>query len=361
MTNYGAFQCLRILGNRDTPISYDLVFTQDSQRLISASTKAYINIWHLPSHEIIHTLGSPKLAMHCLTLSPDEQFLYGGSLSEIVKWHLPSLTLESRSGLSPAEKRWQRTKHLGVDADRRLYEGHIQSMVIDPYRHKLYLGRVDGTCVHWDIAANEWYYPLVIDGRSRVYSLGTEDLSRVAISRNGEVFVGANGSIMHVFQLAPPKDDPEAQPILRYQTRSWKEGDLLRKATLSDNLSHVIGAMAVSHDGTVVYCGYFGGDIELWRTDRVESLGLLRGHGAKDRLDHSKVISKLALSPDGTVLASAFGTQIRLWDLATLTEITTLTGHPGNVESIAFAPDGQLLASCGFGGIRLWGEPGSLG
>ncbi|WP_348519776.1 hypothetical protein [Anabaenopsis sp. FSS-46] len=43
-----------------------------------------------------------------------------------------------------------------------------------------------------------------------------------------------------------------------------------------------------------------------------------------------------------------------LWDVATQTEIATLTGHSYGVSSVAFSPDGKTLASEGRDGIKLW-------
>jgi WD40 repeat protein len=56
--------------------------------------------------------------------------------------------------------------------------------------------------------------------------------------------------------------------------------------------------------------------------------------------------SRIALSPDGKSLALACLDQvIRVWDIATSTELAAFKGHAGNVYAIAFSPDGALLAS----------------
>ena len=36
---------------------------------------------------------------------------------------------------------------------------------------------------------------------------------------------------------------------------------------------------------------------------------------------------------------------VKLWDVATHTNIATLEGHTGGVSSVAFSPDGTTLAS----------------
>lgn len=69
-----------------------------------------------------------------------------------------------------------------------------------------------------------------------------------------------------------------------------------------------------------------------------------------------KSIFSLALSPDGTLLATGdMDGQIHLWQIADGKNLLTFKGHEGLVWTVAFSPDGQTLASGGFDGlIKLW-------
>jgi hypothetical protein len=69
---------------------------------------------------------------------------------------------------------------------------------------------------------------------------------------------------------------------------------------------------------------------------------------------HDREVLSLALSVDGSLLASADGTgSIRVWDVNKGESIGSLTGHSAGVSSLSFSPDGSLLAS-GSSDLRVW-------
>ena len=54
----------------------------------------------------------------------------------------------------------------------------------------------------------------------------------------------------------------------------------------------------------------------------------------------------IAFNTNGTILASgSFDGTIKLWNVETKTEIATLEGHSGYVNSVAFNTNGTILAS----------------
>jgi WD40 repeat protein len=107
--------------------------------------------------------------------------------------------------------------------------------------------------------------------------------------------------------------------------------------------------MAFSPDGTLLASA--GGDQKVWLWDTAKRAPV------KTLSGHSNNVLSVAFSPDGTLLASAGADRtILLWDIATgAPRGKPLSGHTGSVLGVAFSPDGKLLASAGSDQtVRLW-------
>jgi WD40 repeat protein len=88
--------------------------------------------------------------------------------------------------------------------------------------------------------------------------------------------------------------------------------------------------------------------IKLWDVATGKEITSLKGH--------SGWVTSVSFSPDGKTLASgSYDKTIKLWNLATYQEITTFKGHSGFVYSVSFSPDGKTLASGSADKtIKLW-------
>ncbi len=115
-----------------------------------------------------------------------------------------------------------------------------------------------------------------------------------------------------------------------------------------------VNAVVFLKDGRIATGGE-DGRIAVWQPDQPVPALTFQGHTAP--------IVSLAISPDGTTLASAsWDRTVRLWPLAG-GALRVLEGHTQNVNGVAFAPDGRSLVSAGYDAtIRIWplsgnGEP----
>jgi cytochrome c len=166
------------------------------------------------------------------------------------------------------------------------------------------------------------------------------------------------------------------------------------KATDAELRGHggPVRALAISPDGRTAITGSFDQSAILWQIDDGAALAVLRFHDgavnavaalAKGRFltggedgriavwqageqkpvrvfaDHGGAIVGLAVSPDGTKIASAaWDGTVRVTPLAG-GEARILEGHQGNVNAVAFLPDGRLVSAGYDATLRIW--PGETG
>src|SRR6185312_8060378 len=98
-----------------------------------------------------------------------------------------------------------------------------------------------------------------------------------------------------------------------------------------------VAAVAVSPDGTTIASGGWYHDVRLWNAATGESRRLA-GHEAN--------VNAVAFSPDGAALASGdYDGRILLWHVADGTLRAAIDGNGFAINALAFAPDGTLLSA----------------
>ncbi len=107
-------------------------------------------------------------------------------------------------------------------------------------------------------------------------------------------------------------------------------------------------SVSYSPDGQTLASGSFNGSIKVWDIETGAEITTLTGHQGW--------ISGVSYSPDGKTLASSSRDgSIKLWDVEMGVEITTLTGNQGSIRSLRYTPDGKTLASGGKdGSLKVW-------
>jgi WD40 repeat protein len=194
----------------------------------------------------------------------------------------------------------------------------------------------------WDLAANEWH--LISHG----YPVGR----RVKIAPNGSMLV----------QVDRAEYDCGSGLLVR-STANW---ELLSGMEGSENTT---GGVAFSHDGRYLATGHI-------RHVGQKSKSLGPGWGRYDVPDYDylvhvremptgrviqtidgwqQAVTHLAFSQDGSVLAGTAGPRLRIWDLASNSEVAIHKRGTKHFQGLSFAHDGRFLATVSNDEtVRIW-------
>jgi WD40 repeat protein len=147
------------------------------------------------------------------------------------------------------------------------------------------------------------------------------------------------GPMAFVGPLLGSTDDPPTSFVLREPTTGEVRFRL-------EGHTEPITAVAISPDGTVLATGAKDRTVCLWDVPPIRRRAIFRLGTAE--------ISSLAFSPDSSVLAAATGEGgICFWDVQTHEDLAAFRWGNVSTSRIAFAPDGQWLLAVGGGVGKL--------
>ena len=242
----------------------------------------------------------------------------------------------------------------------------------------------DGRCLAVATAIGVWLYE-VAEARPLALLPSSHPVLSVALSREGFLAAGLDNGRVVLWEVATGEqvghlqhDEYDVSSVVfsrdgtalasgsvrqtklwdvhaRRQVGTW---EVSQDSAGSDNYSW---AISLSPDGRTVASGLEDGTVRLWDVATQSEVAILEGHTDK--------VNSVSFSPDGALLASGSNDETAvLWDVATQTEIATLgdRAEPGPkggwtigrffwVLAVAFSPDGTQLASGDLDGtVSVW-------
>ena len=326
-----------------------IVFSRDGTRIATVSNDTTGMIWDATDGRHVHTLTGHARWVLCAAFSPDGRTLAtGGYDRQIRLWD--TVTGQARGSWSghtggvcslAFSPGGQTVASGGADREVRLWDASrgvitrvlkkhqaaVRAVAFSPDGTRLASGSEDRTVQVWNPS----------DGREIGPPLPLPDyVTRLAFSSRGQVlFAGTSGG--HVLNINPASG----------RAREYVGVEPGKSAAMPAHQDAVI-ALQIAIDGKSLLSVSQNGVARSWPsagTPQTARLVFRSGHP----------MTALALSPDGTTLATAGqdGT-IHLWDAATARALVSLPGHPGGVSALMFGAGNRLVSAGADEQVRFW-------
>ena len=303
---------------------YALAISPVGQTLASGGYDGTIQLWDMPTGELLRTLSAHADAIESLAISPDGQLLASASWDNQIKlWRLETGELvDTLSG----------------------HEDDVKALAFSPNGDMLASGGADRRLKLWSLQTGE-----EVNTMSE-----TAWVRSVAFSPDGRLLAsgGEDGSVK-IWQLGDQRGSAHVLPVqtLGGHARAvWSVA--FSPIYKGSQESEALPSAAVPVDvGYTLASSSADGEIQLWSLPQGERLHSIVGH--------TRGVRSVAFSPDGQMLASGgYDRAIKLWNTGTGQLFGQLSGHAKSVWSVAFSPDGQTLASGSSDAtLKLWSVP----
>jgi WD40 repeat protein len=348
-----------------------VAFSPDGKRALSSSFDRTVRLWDVETGRELRVFRE-----------------HGGVTTGV------AFTPDGKRALSASEDRTVRLWDLETGKELRQFKGHthyVLAVSLAPDGRRFLSASWDGTVRLWDLETGQelrrygnstnalFAVAILPDGR-RFLTGGDDGVVRLWDLEAGKEVRQFKGHTLQVYGLAVTRDGRRAMSAGHDgAVRLW-DVEAGRQLHCFRGHREIAYSVTISPDGRHALSGG-GGEfrdarwghgtdwaLRLWQlpdpapAEKVGQVHLFEGH--------RDIVHGLAVSPDGRHAVSGGGYKlregklvdgakdydIRLWDLATRTEVRRLPGSGAAVYSVAFSPDGRSVLSGGGnpeGAIRL--------
>jgi WD40 repeat protein len=277
-----------------------LAFSPDGKFLVSANDFSMVDVWQLSDWQKVKTLTEMRSRASSLEFTPNGAYLVGTSSinSCLFVWSTKDWSLTQQISLNP---------NLGKDDSDKT---DVWSAALSPNGSSIAVGLMDGTIQIWGIS----------DGvKKREFSSDSGRPFGLTYSPDGKTLAASAGSDVNLWDA--------------------NTGNLIKKIG-GQHKSEVISLAFAPLGSTLITASREDGCVYLWDLSTYKATAIQKGH--------SLPISAIALSPDGTKLATSYSylsREFTVWNLKDGSIWHTYTNHTSGVLGLAYSPDGSLLAT----------------
>ncbi len=326
-----------------------------NNRFLAAGQGADVVVWDLQTRQVIDTLRGHSGTVLDLAFDPTGQLLAtGGQDAQAILWNV-----------SP----WLSGGTATISHQLSGHSGPVNAVAFKPDGSILLTGSEDTRIIGWDVRGG---------GQVQTYQ-SSWPVQKLAYAENPRYFFAwTNAGAQQIFavwdtvSVRATSSEGIVPEVLssnkRYALTGGDNSSL--KVILANGLSvqreftrgfnwgadSLSGADFVGQTGSQVLVGLNNSNNEnrlvLADIGSGEILRSFEGEGARR-------VNAVAVSPDGTLALTGFGSKLVLWDVQRGVALRTLAAHNDLVDWIRFSPDGRYaLSHSGDNNVRIWDVTG---